>query len=635
MKTPPLFFFLCLAVPSVFAEARPNVLLLFIDDLKPMTRDYGHGQMETPNFDRLARSGLRFENAYCQVPTCGASRASLMTSLYPTIGRFPDFLTRAEVDALEQPTLPQRFKEAGYVTVSNGKVFHHQEDTDARSWSEPAWRPETGGTTFYNDETAAFLETSTAFRKVRGMKNPRKKVPMFEKGKVDPMETHDGLIAAKTMEDLERLSAGDRPFFVACGFAKPHMPFFSPEKTWEPYELDSIATASHRTRPIPTPLSLREVKEQFSYLPGTHDLTEELEYNSEAYHRHMRQGYYASVTHADDLTGRILDKLETLGLDENTYVVVLGDHGWLLGEHNEWAKNQLLHEALRTAMWMKGPGVAKGAAVDTFVEFVDILPTLCELAGIPLDEETIHGRSFAPVLTDPAAAHRDHAYTRFESGDAISAKDHFYVSWNSKEIGKESLLIDRVNDPEGAHNVSADAAFATAVTELEAKVQAKIREARSLPLPTQVAGTTVDIEATIRSEKPQGVVISHGGLAYGYALHFVEGRPALSVRNGKELYQLISDTPVRGRVQLAARIGVKQLILRVNGKVAKGEPSGLLKQQPVGGVSVGMDRKDPVGDYSSPHAFRGEILALRLRTGLNPELSAAMSASPVAAEPAP
>lgn len=468
---------------TTFPEAaeRPNVLLLYIDDLKPMTRDYGHAHMETPNFDRLAAEGLRFENAYCQVPTCGASRASLMTSLYPTKVRFPDFLTWAQRDAPDQPTLPQRFKEAGYTTISNGKVLHHPEDAGERSWSEPAWRPATTGKTYYNDETEAFMENVTETRKAKGAKRAQKKVPMFEKGKVDAMQSHDGLIAQKTMDDLERLSAGEKPFFIACGFAKPHMPFYSPAPSWEPYPLKNIQIAPHRERPVPSPASLRQVREQFAYLPMSHDLSRELPYNSDAYHRHMRQGYYASVTHADDLTGRILDKLDELGLDENTLVVVLGDHGWLLGEHNEWAKNQLLHEALRTAMWMKGPGIRKGGAVESFVEFVDLLPTLCELGGIEVAPETINGRSFAAVLSDAGATHRDHAYTRFETGDAITAEDHFYVEWNSAEHGRETLLIDRKNDPEGKRNVSGDPAYAGVVAAMEKKVATKKEEALALP----------------------------------------------------------------------------------------------------------------------------------------------------------
>ncbi|MEM9479320.1 MAG: family 43 glycosylhydrolase [Verrucomicrobiota bacterium] len=458
------------------AKERPNVLLFFIDDLKPMTRDYGHPHMHTPNFDRLASQGVRFENAYCQVPTCGASRASLMTSLYPTTTRFPDFKCWAEKDAANQPTLPQRFREAGYVTISNGKVFHHQDDTEDRSWSAPAWRPEINGRTTYNDETAKFIETSKHTKKTGGG-NVIKKPVMFEKGRVDPMETNDGLIAAKTMADLERLAESDKPFFIACGFAKPHMPFYSPAPTWKPYPLKGITTAEHRVRPEGMPTASRQIHEQFAYVPMMHDLSREIKYNTDLYHRYMRQGYYASVTHADDLLGRILDKMESLGLDKNTYVVVLGDHGWLLGEHNEWAKNTLLHEALRTAMWMTGPSVSKNAAANTFVEFVDIHPTLCELAGIEVDPTTIHGKSFVNVLRDPDSNHRDHAYTRFQLGDTLSSKDFQYALWTLEDGSEQALLIDRNKDPLGKKNVSGDSAYADVETKLRELTRGKIRKA--------------------------------------------------------------------------------------------------------------------------------------------------------------
>ena len=597
------------------AADRPNVLLLFIDDLKPMTRDYGHKHMHTPNFDRLAEEGLRFENAYCQVPTCGASRASLMTSLYPTFRRFPDFLTWAERDAPAQKTLPQRFKEAGYVTISNGKIFHHKTDTEKRSWSEPAWRPETSGRTFYNEETEAFVEERGVIQAAKDHRAERKKIPMLEKSRVAPLESHDGLIAQKTMADLERLAGGDKPFFLACGFAKPHMPFYSPVPTWEPYPLDSIALAPHRERPDPAPKSLRQVREQFAYMAWDHDLTRELPYNSDDYHRHMRQGYYANVSHADDLTGRILDKLTELGLDENTIVVVLGDHGFLLGEHNEWAKNQLLHEALRTALWMRGPGVNKGGAVDSFVEFVDIHPTLCELAGIDYDAGSINGRSFVPVLADPQAAHRDHAYTRFEHGDAPTSKDHFYVRWRSKANGEETLLIDRAHDPEGVRNVAAD----PAAEALGKKVDAKIEQALDLPKPPRVVNTPIDLEARVEGKKLNGVVMSHGGLRFGYALHFVKGKPALAVRNGGELFELIHPEPVSGRVNLAARIGPKKLTLTVNGKSIEGPTSKLLDGQPAGRFTLGSDRGDPVGDYKGPRPFSGKIITHRVRVGRKPD----------------
>ena len=455
---------------------RPNVLLVYIDDLKPMTRDYGHDHMHTPNFDRLAKRGMRFENAYCQVPTCGASRASLMTGLYPTRNRFPDFKCWAEKEAPDVKTLPQRFREAGYVTISNGKVFHHKRDTEDRSWSEPAWRPKTSGTTTHNPETAAFLETSTETRQQAG-RGQVKKTVMFEKSRVAALNSHDGRIAKKTMDDLERLAGSDQPFFIACGFAKPHMPFYSPAPTWKPYPISSIEIAEHRERPIGIPNAARIANEQDAYVPMNHDLTKRLEYNSDLYHKFMRQGYYASVTHADDLLGRLLDKLDELDLSDNTYIVVIGDHGWLLGEHNQWAKNVLLHEALRTAMWISGPGVQPDSAAKTFVEFVDIHPTLCELAQIEFANNSVNGKSFVELFQAPSAIHREHAYTKFQRGDAITSADYQYVRWTLDDGSQESLLIDRQKDPLAKVNVSGKSEYELDEANLENAVAERIRAA--------------------------------------------------------------------------------------------------------------------------------------------------------------
>ncbi|NNJ27111.1 sulfatase [Alienimonas chondri] len=469
-------WFLIVATPLAGAAERPNVLLIYIDDLRPQTADYGHEQMVTPNFSRFAANGVRFENAYCQVPTCGASRASLMTGLYPTRERFPDFLTWAENDAPNAKTLPQRFREAGYTTVSNGKVFHHKNDTAARSWSEAPWRPEIGGRTFYNDATAEWMKTNQETRKLPGGKVV-KKVPMWEAGEVDPLDTSDGKIAAKTMADLERFAKNDKPFFIACGFAKPHMPFFSPEDTYKTYPLKQIALAEHRRMPQPQPAGLRGVREQNAYVPMTPDFSREVTYNTDEYHRRMRQGYYASVSHADDLLGRVMDKLEATGLAENTVVVILGDHGWLLGEHDQWAKNTLLHDALRTALWMSGPGVPQGAAVPSYVEFVDLHPTLCELADIAIAAGEVHGESFVATLKDPNAPHRDHAYTRFKPGDSITSADYQYVRYRDPRGRKSALLIDRKNDPLGMTNHAGEPAYAEIEADLSAKLDAKIAKA--------------------------------------------------------------------------------------------------------------------------------------------------------------
>ncbi|MEM7315908.1 MAG: sulfatase-like hydrolase/transferase, partial [Planctomycetota bacterium] len=300
--------------------------------------------------------------------------------------------------------------------------------------------------------------------------------------RVDALPTNDGRTAAKTMRDLERLAKGARPFFVACGFAKPHMPFYSPAPAWKPYPIKEIELAEYRERPLGIPFAARRINEQRGYVPMNHKLSRKLKYNSDLYHRHMRQGYYASITHADDLLGRLLDKLEELRISDNTYVVVIGDHGWLLGEHNEWAKNTLLYEALRTAMWVAGPGVVQNKSADTFVEFVDIYPTLCELVGIQITPSTINGKSFSKVLKSPSAEHRQHAYSRFEKGDAITTDKFQYVLWKLDDGTEEALLVDRHKDPHAKENISGKPVYRDTESELRDEVLKRIAEAKNVQL---------------------------------------------------------------------------------------------------------------------------------------------------------
>lgn len=460
------------------AEAKPNFLVLFIDDLRPMSAEYGESQVHTPNLDKFSKEGIRFDQAYSQVPTCGASRASFFTSLYPTVERFPDFKTWVREDAPQQVTLPQHFKEAGYTTISNGKVFHHPADKQNASWSEPAYRAQRHYRDVHNDKTKEFLKKSEIYEKIGPKSNWPKKPPMIEIVYDDPMETVDGIVTQKTLKDLDRLARAGRPFFLVSGLHKPHMPFYAPEHAWKHYPYESIETAPNRELPQPRPAGIKLIHEQHAYVPMDENFEQEIPYNSEKYHQLMRRGYYAGVTHSDDLVGRVLDRVEQLGLSENTYIVILGDHGFLLGENNQWAKNVLLPEALRTALWIKGPGLASNGAAKTFVELVDVYPTLLELAGIDYNLASLNGRSFTKVLKNPEASHRNAAYTRFGEGDAVTTTDFYYALWQAD--GTESaLLIDLKNDPQHTTNLSGKSDYHEVERELREKVLSRIHKANS------------------------------------------------------------------------------------------------------------------------------------------------------------
>ena len=423
---------------------RPNVLFIAVDDLRPELGCYGATPVKTPHIDRLAAQGTRFERAYCQVPVCGASRASLMTGIWPTATRFRNFDAFAEKDAPNSTTLPQTFRKAGYVTLSNGKIFHHPEDTEARSWSEPAWWPK--------DPKAPTLGLDSETNR-RLSRNQRGRI--FEAPAVPDDAYPDGKTALKTIEDLRRLKQAGQPFFLGCGFVKPHMPFYAPKKYWDLYERDRIQLAANRGRPSNAPAQLKGSQEFQQYHLADFDE------NSEEFHRMMRHGYYACTSYVDKLIGDVLAELERLDLAKNTIVVLWGDHGWHLGEHNFWGKHNTMHLSLRVPLVIKVPG-RKPASTRALVESSDIFPTLCALAGIKVPE-TVQGRAFTRIFDQPGIVFRESAYSRFVLGDAIVTENFSYTRY--ADDGAE-MLYDLRSDPHENSNVSGHSTYRETVEQM-------------------------------------------------------------------------------------------------------------------------------------------------------------------------
>jgi len=418
------------ATASAAAPTRPNVLFIAIDDLRPELGCYGDTQVKSPNIDRLAKQGLVFTRAYCQVPVCGASRASLMTSVLPTAQRFTVARTTVDEDVPGAVTLPQVFKTAGYTTLSNGKIFHFGADTQDRSWSSPAWHSGQSHSTNLDPTSAA---TKSAAGRSR----------MYESPDVSDNAYGDGKVAEKTIADLQRLKAAGKPFFLACGFIRPHMPFYAPKKYWDLYEREKIAIAPNRQRPEKAPAGLKGSNEYRSYGFG------EYKEGTDEFHRMMRHGYYASTSYADKLVGDVLAELNRLGLAENTIVVIWGDHGWNLGEHEFWGKHNTLNTSTRVPLIIKAPGQASGQKVSALVGVYDIFPTLCALAKLPVPD-SVQGRSFAALLADPKQKFRESVYTRYGQGDAVVTDHLIYTSYNADG----EMLYDLTKDPEENRNLA-------------------------------------------------------------------------------------------------------------------------------------------------------------------------------------
>ncbi len=443
--------------------SQPNILFIAIDDLRPELGCYGAPQVKSPNIDRLASQGVLFNRAYCQVPVCGASRASLMTSILPTPKRFTVARTEVDVDTPGAVTLPQVFKEAGYTTLSNGKIFHFGADTQDRSWSEPAWHSGMSHSTNLDPDTAAVKSADGRNR-------------MYESPDVPDNAYPDGKVAEKTIADLRRLKASGKPFFLACGFIRPHMPFYAPRKYWDLYEREQIVIADNRQRPENAPKGLRGSGEYRSYHFGDY------EDNTDEFHRMMRHGYFASTSYADKLTGDVLSELERLGLADTTIVIIWGDHGWNLGEHDFWGKHNTLNTSVRVPLILKVPGKSAGRKCEALVGVYDLFPTLCALAGLEAPD-SVQGRSFVPLLDDPTQSFRDVVYTRYGKGDAVVTDDLIYTTYGPEG----EMLYDFRKDPWENHNVAAHPAYKSQLARMRHLLQeceataAQARVAAALP----------------------------------------------------------------------------------------------------------------------------------------------------------
>lgn len=444
-----LLSFSCLYIPSLWAQERMNVLFIVVDDLRPELGCYGSDAVITPHIDALANHSVVFQNAYCNVPVSGASRASLLTGVYPDFSkrRFVDAETYAQKDLPGVVTLPQAFKNSGYYTASLGKVFHHYNDrTD--SWSETPWivSPASGDWALYNKWNVWKNEVRDKDLHPQSHRGPYCEAA----DKVDSCY-EDNQIAKKAVEELGRLKRKQQPFFLAVGFRKPHLPFIAPKKYWDLYKREDIKMADNRYRPVGLPRQVQSSREIYQY---THTDNTSLD----AFHREARHAYYACASFIDAQVGLVLDELKRLHLQDNTIVILLGDHGWHLGEHDFWGKHTLMKQSTHAPLMISLPYGNYGNT-KSIVEFVDIYPSLCDVCGISLPEH-LQGKSFLPTLLNPKKKHRDYAFIQWGRGVNLVTQDYSYAEWYDqaqKSVGE--MLFDHRNDPEENKNVAGDTKY--------------------------------------------------------------------------------------------------------------------------------------------------------------------------------
>ena len=449
-------------VPATIAQSpkRSNVLFIAVDDLRPELNCYGAEKMITPNIDRLCGQGVRFDHAYCNNAVCGASRASILKGLRPTVDRFRGYNCWAKKDAPNVPSLPMTFKQQGYHTISLGKVYHHQDDPEA--WSEPNWRPP--GLWW------ALPENNQPFERADGSKS---RGPAYEAADKPEDIYPDHITCTKAIETMRRLSKQDKPFFMACGFYKPHLPFVAPKKYWDLYPADQVELPDNMFFP-------HDLSKAFSYgwgelrhyrsVPRRGPVSDEMAHN-------LIRGYCACVSFTDAQIGRLLDGLKRLGLADNTIVVLWGDHGWQLGEHGFWCKHTNFEVATHVPLLLAAPGVEGGRASQRLVEYVDVYPTLCELADLPLPDH-LDGKSMVPLLADVRAKHKEAIFTRHRGGESVRTDRYRYMEMRSKNGHGDVIgvgLFDLEKDPDENQNVAEKTEYA----EIRKRLKGMLDEVRA------------------------------------------------------------------------------------------------------------------------------------------------------------
>ncbi len=482
---------------------RPNVLFIAVDDLRPTIGAYGDPYAKTPNLDRLARSGVTFLRAYAQQALCNPSRASLMTGLRPDSLRVWDLATDFRSTVPDVVTLPQHFMRQGYRTVQIGKIYHNT-IPDTRSWHQeihlPGF-PYDPDAVYHGRENLAIQEG----RKARLIEEGHQDRHVDQFGmwylKANATESldlpdnayYDGAQTDRALEELASLK-GRQPFFFAIGYYRPHLPFNAPRKYWDLYDPDSIALAPNRRPPEGAPpaaaSNLAELRGYADFATAPEPWQGAL---SEADSRRLKHGYYASVSYVDALVGRLLDRLDTLGLTDNTIVVLWGDHGYKLGEMNGWAKMSNYLIDTHSPLIIRAPGLApEGVRVEQMVELVDVYPTLSELAGLSVPA-WLQGTSAVPLMGEPARPGKRAVFSQFlrrgrwlgedgveTMGYSMRTERYHYVAWMNWATRRITAreLYDLDADSLETVNVAAKPQFRAVLEKLEAQRRGGWRAAR-------------------------------------------------------------------------------------------------------------------------------------------------------------
>ncbi len=500
---------------------KPNILFIAVDDLKPLLGCYGDTLVKSPNIDRLAKMATVFNSNYCQQAICGPTRASLMTGKRPDVTKIWNLTTQMRDVNPDIVTLPQYLISQGYETSAIGKIYHPSsaiDGVDPVSWSIPYLKSkesdfpaelgEPANGQYQLPATKATMTPEIIKQRKQQNKdlaandeNPKSvKGPSTECIDVPDTAYEDGVIALLAKDQIIALSKSDKPFFMAVGFHRPHLPFVAPKKYWDLYKREDMPIASFQEHSKNGPLiayhqsgELRNYLDipEFATLPADSlRIGLKLEKQKELIH-----GYYAAVSYMDAQVGILLNTLESLGTLNNTIIVLWGDHGWHLGDHDLWHKHTNFEQATRAPLIIAGPGI-KAGKTNSLTEFVDVFPTICNLAGVSIPKN-LDGKSLKPLMLKNTASVKEFSVSQYPRklkkvemtrlgykkadvmGYTLRTPRYRYTIWMNDFTSKQAFdpskvyaseLYDYEKDPLEKVNVVADKEYIKTSTELNKKM---------------------------------------------------------------------------------------------------------------------------------------------------------------------
>ncbi|MBI4902375.1 MAG: sulfatase [Acidobacteria bacterium] len=456
--------FLAASAASLFAApAKPrNVLFIGSDDLNHCFSTYGHPVVRTPNLDRIASRGVRFDRSYCQFPLCSPSRTSFLTGLAPDATTVYDLKKHFRETVPDVVTLPQAFQKNGYFAARVGKMYHYGNPGDIGTNGlddERSWNKRINPKGIDKEEEPKLINYTPG----RGIGSA---LCYYASPGRDEQHT-DGMVAAEAIALMEQ--NGNRPWFVAPGFYKPHCPYIAPSKYFDMVPMD-------RVKLVPFEEWEMQIAPKWAYftLPPHWGLNEKQRLE-------VMRAYYASILFMDANVGKLLDAVKRLGQEDNTTIFFWSDHGYQLGEHGQWMKQTVFEPAARSPLIIAGAGVkARGKGCARTVEFLDIYPTAVALAGLKDVPGHLHGTSLVPLLDNPNRAWDRPAVTQVRRqqvmGYSLRTERYRYSMWKEGAEGEE--LYDYSKDPRELKNLAKDAGSAALKAQLRARLDGIVAKRR-------------------------------------------------------------------------------------------------------------------------------------------------------------